>query len=95
MFLPGEPHGQRSLVDYSLWGRKESDPTELLTVPIYAVFLRGSSQQAFIYFFNKWLAHTYSVFGIILGTLGRSVNKVDMHTCTCETSFQRGYDGSW
>ena len=26
--LPGESHGQRSLVDYSLWGRKESDTTE-------------------------------------------------------------------
>ena len=28
---PGESHGQRSLVGYSLWGRKESDTTELLT----------------------------------------------------------------
>ena len=26
--LPGESHGQRSLVGYSLWGRKESDTTE-------------------------------------------------------------------
>ena len=30
MFLPGESHGQRSLVGYSLWGRKESDTTERL-----------------------------------------------------------------
>ena len=28
VFFPGEPHGQRSLVGYSPWGRKESDPTE-------------------------------------------------------------------
>ena len=28
VFLPGESHGQRSLVDYSPWGRKESDMTE-------------------------------------------------------------------
>ena len=28
VFLPGESHGQRSLVGYSLWGRKESDTTE-------------------------------------------------------------------
>ena len=28
VFLPGEFHGQRSLVDYSTWGRKESDTTE-------------------------------------------------------------------
>ena len=26
-FLPGEFHGQRSLVGYSSWGRKESDMT--------------------------------------------------------------------
>ena len=28
VFLPGESHGQRSLVDYSPWGWKESDLTE-------------------------------------------------------------------
>ena len=27
VFLPGESHGQRSLVGFSLWGRKESDTT--------------------------------------------------------------------
>ena len=31
-FLPGKPHGQRSLEGYSLWGRKESDTTEQLTL---------------------------------------------------------------
>ena len=31
VFLPGESHGQRSLVGYSPWGRKESDTTEQLT----------------------------------------------------------------
>ena len=30
VFLPGEPHGQRSLVGYSPWGRKELDMTERL-----------------------------------------------------------------
>ena len=28
VFLPGEPHGQRSLVGHGLWGHKESDTTE-------------------------------------------------------------------
>ena len=28
VFLPGKPHGQRSLADYSLWGRKKLDTTE-------------------------------------------------------------------
>ena len=31
VFLPGESHGQRSLVGYSPWGRKESDTTERRT----------------------------------------------------------------
>ena len=30
VFLPGEFHGQRSLVGYSPWGQKESDMTERL-----------------------------------------------------------------
>ena len=30
VFLPGKCHGQRSLVGYSPWGRKESDTTERL-----------------------------------------------------------------
>ena len=31
IFLPGEVHGQRSLVGYSPWGHKELDTTEQLT----------------------------------------------------------------
>ena len=31
VFLPGEFHGQRSLVGHSPWGHKESDTTEQLT----------------------------------------------------------------
>ena len=31
VFLPRESHGQRSLADYSSWGRKESYMTDLLT----------------------------------------------------------------
>ena len=40
IFLPRESHGQRSLVGYSLWGRKESDTTERLTL---SHSLNGSS----------------------------------------------------
>ena len=28
VFLPGRPHGERSLVGYSPWGHKDSDTTE-------------------------------------------------------------------
>ena len=33
VFLPGKSHGQRSLVGYSPWGRKELDMTEQLRLP--------------------------------------------------------------
>ena len=34
-FLPEESHGQRSMVGYSLWGHKESDTTERLTLSLF------------------------------------------------------------
>ena len=34
VLLPGEFHGQRSLVGYSPWGCKESDMTERLTLSL-------------------------------------------------------------
>ena len=34
VILPGEFHGQRSLVGYSPWGHKESDMTERLTLTL-------------------------------------------------------------
>ena len=35
VFLPGTFHGQRRLVGYTLWGRKGSDTTELLSTQEY------------------------------------------------------------
>ena len=35
VFLPGGSHGQRSLVGYSPWGRKELDTTEQRTLNIH------------------------------------------------------------
>ena len=32
VFLPGESQGQRSLVDYSPWGHKDSEATEQLSM---------------------------------------------------------------
>ena len=32
VFLPGKSHGQRSLVGYSLWGRKETDTNEWMSL---------------------------------------------------------------
>ena len=39
VFLPEEFHGQRSLVSYSLWDRKELDMTERLTFYFYFILL--------------------------------------------------------
>ena len=35
VFLRGKFYGQRSLVDYSPWGHKESDMTEPLSIHVY------------------------------------------------------------
>ena len=35
VFLLGEFHGQRNLAGYSPWGRKDSDMTEWLTLPLF------------------------------------------------------------
>ena len=45
--LPGKFHGQRRLMGYSPWGRKESDTTERLTLTLWkhAVVL-GCNQAA-------------------------------------------------
>ena len=39
-FLPGKSHGQRSLVGYSPWGRKESDMTERLHFHFFSSMYR-------------------------------------------------------
>ena len=40
VLLPGESHGQRSLVDYSPWGRKDSDTSEWLSMHLSARILK-------------------------------------------------------
>ena len=35
VFLPGESHGQKSLMGYSPWGCKESDMAERLTLALF------------------------------------------------------------
>ena len=42
VFLPGEFHGQRSLVGYSPWGCEESDMTELLTLSLLFSFMHST-----------------------------------------------------
>ena len=49
VFLPGESHGQRSLVGYSPWGHKESDMTEVTeyTCSLYTNFNDS--------FYHEWM----------------------------------------
>ena len=41
VFLPGESHGQRSLVGHSPWGCKKSDMTEQPTLPMVSGKMRN------------------------------------------------------
>ena len=43
--LPGESHGQGSLVDYSPWGCRESDTTDRLTLSLHLGFRCPSWQR--------------------------------------------------
>ena len=42
VFLLGEPHGQRSLADYSRWSHRESDMTEAAEAHVQALCIRGA-----------------------------------------------------
>ena len=44
-FLPGESHGQRSLVDYSPWGHKESGMTDRARAHTHTPQCYGGSEQ--------------------------------------------------
>ena len=41
IFLPGESHGQKSLVGYSTWGCKESDTTEHAQILMHSHYYRS------------------------------------------------------
>ena len=59
MFLSGESQGWRGLVGYSLWGRKESDMTEQLTLSHLDssyIYLKKSE----VDFIFKWVQTTKS-----------------------------------
>ena len=70
VFLPGESHGQRSLVGYSLWGHRESDLTERLrlstahsdcceAVPHWSFHLHLSNNEQCWETFHVAVGHVY------------------------------------
>ena len=44
VFLPGESHGQRSLVGYSPWGHKESEMTARLSRALAIALIKISNR---------------------------------------------------
>ena len=52
IFLPGEFHGQRSLVGYRPWGHKELDTTQWLTLSLYSLYRNPLS--------DVWFGNTLS-----------------------------------
>ena len=54
VFLPGEFHGQRTLVDCSPWGRKESDTTEATNTLTFIFMSKNKTNSGALYFCKLW-----------------------------------------
>ena len=61
VLLPGESHGQRSLVSYSPWGRKESDTTSLSLFCYIAQWFSLTHTDTFWYSFPLWFITGYGI----------------------------------
>ena len=59
--LPGEYHGQRSLVGYSQWGHKKSDMTERLALLLFMFFIIYSSNIIYNKLFSSCLVMSDSL----------------------------------
>ena len=72
VFLPGESHGQRSLVGYSPWGCKESDTTEHTHIFIYLAAVLIEAYEIFIFVMVCrifFLVVACEIFSCSMGTL--------------------------
>ena len=58
VFLPGESHGQRSLVGYSPWGQKESDTTERLHFHLIDV---GNKEGMCVYVSHSVMSQLFAI----------------------------------
>ena len=66
VLLPGKSHGQRSLVGYSPWGRKESDTTEWLHFHFSPAVWLISFKKFLIYLFSIWLQSDFVILCLLL-----------------------------
>ena len=87
LFLPGESHGQRSMVGYSLWGCKESDMTQWLILSLsFWEKNPGGNELPFTGIagwgsrLNQWSHHLQGIQGLVKGkawdTLRRGAGEV-------------------
>ena len=85
VFLPGEFHGQRNLVGYSLWGRKELDTTEQLThIIFHCVHI----------FFSRSIIHQWMDFFHILAIVNNAtINMECRHLVVWQGRF-KNYRGT-
>ena len=104
VFLPGKSHGQRSLVGYGPWGRKESDTTEGLHFTSQylkpTMFCRKrncqnhNSKDSFGYIFNcpkieeAWSMKTQNIVYGVLSNVDMKVYRWLRSTCL---SWGRGF----
>ena len=69
--LPGESHGQRSLADFSLWGCKELDTTERLSMHIlYYQSLLILIKNCYYYYYSLHNTEGFYFFFLFLSRLG-------------------------
>ena len=64
VFLPGKSHRERNLVGYSPWGRKESDTSERLTLPL---LLQASRKHNKLFISITLLTHEFCLWYCITG----------------------------
>ena len=64
-FCLENPRGQRSLVGYSPWGRKESDMTERLSIAHSINYMRDSALYYKIHFVLDNFAHLQAIENVV------------------------------
>ena len=102
VFLPGESHGQRSLVSYSLWGPNELDTTERLILTVNS-WLTASSltslidtwSESSLWAFYVWLSRPtlcvlqcQDIFASVGWTYSPAHCRTSHSPCNCVIFFQ-------
>ena len=91
VFLPGESHGQRSLVGYGPWGRRELDTTQRLSIThsVLSTFL-------YLTWFDSRLPITVITSRLWMGLSGGSVNGISLFLLTGPVNSQLWVsEGQW